>query len=479
MFSGYNSGEYQSVVFFVDGHVDREMMFSEFEAVLDNFVPLPAYADQTVQAVCLGINGQLKIVSTVFFLVGFDSAGNADRKWNVPLQELTEQSEPGPDLGGGPIKLCCRSQCPVEWHVQDLWDPDMNRHPNDFVLLRDLVRLNRLGFKELPLDVDDIHDMHHGKGGGVPMLGGGAGFMLPAEGELSDADKALAHSLIQYIRKKVVSDNEEQLEQLERQHQLQLAAQKTRADDQIKEVEQHHSDELRQFQSHLQQMQELLDQEKQAAENLRRQLQDQQLVADKLRENFHEQLAQSRQVEGNELEILKANLESELALRVQGITAEFEKQLDSKDIEIAYRNEQLSLARAEIDQLHAEHAQLIKEAGEQFITRLRDNKVTFMAYHLGAGNITIDLDSIGTYLENPVGYAASVCKVVESDYKAWIAHYNNPACCEYSAAKGETCGKKLRRVETPAQFVAGRSDRCPLHWTFTADNRNPAPATGA
>lgn len=67
MFSGYTSGDYQSVIFFVDGHVDREMLFAEFEAILDNFVPIPGYADKNVQAVCVGINGQLKIISAVFF----------------------------------------------------------------------------------------------------------------------------------------------------------------------------------------------------------------------------------------------------------------------------------------------------------------------------------------------------------------------------------------------------------------------------
>ena len=93
-----------------------------------------------------------------------------------------------------------------------------------------------------------------------------------------------------------------------------------------------------------------------------------------------------------------------------------------------------------------------------------------MAYHLGAGNITIDLDSIGVYLENPIAYAANICKVPDSDYRAWLLHYANPVCCEFSNAKGESCSKKLRRVDSPAQFVAGRSDRCPLHWTFSTDS---------
>jgi hypothetical protein len=477
MFSGYTSGEYQSVIFFVNGRVDREMLFSEFEAILDNFVPIPGYADKDVQAVCVGISGQLKIVSAVFFLLHFDSAGNADHKWNVPLQELTDQAELGPDLGAGPIRLCCRSQCPVEWHVQDLWDPDMNQQPNTFVALRDLVKRNKLGFKELPIDVDEIHDFHHQNSNhsrqDIPVLSGEMFAADPsASSEMSDADKSLAHSLIQYIRKKVATDNTEQLQSLERQYQLQLTAERNKLTDQLRDVQQVHSDELRQMQTQMMRLQENIDSEHQVAENLRRQLAEQQQMTEKLRESFHVQLAETKQVEGHQIDLLKTNFESELELRVASIAKEFEQQLDSKDVEIAYLNEKQALLRDEISHLHNEHAKLIKEAGEQFTSRLRDNKVTFMAYHLGVGNITIDLDSIGTYLENPLGYAANICKVPEKDYRDWIEHYNNPVCCEFSATKGEPCGKKLRRIDVPSQFVAGRSDRCPLHWNFSAAPAN-------
>ncbi|MEZ5539435.1 MAG: hypothetical protein R3E63_05680 [Pseudomonadales bacterium] len=470
MFSGYTSGEYQSVMFFVDGHVDREMLFTEFEAILDNFVPIPSFADKNIQAVCVGINGQLKIISAVFFLLRFDSAGNADSKWNIPLQELTDQAELGPDLGAGPIRLCCRSQCPVDWHVQGLWDPDMNQQPNAFVVLRDLVKRNRLGFKELPFDVDEIHDGDRKYAFEIPVLTGEAlvSNFGGSAGEISDADKSLAHSLIQYIRKKVAVDNSEQLENLERQHQLQLTAEKNKAADELREARQIHSDELRQMQTQLESTQAVIDSGRQAMDALRRQLQDQQQITDKLRDSFHKQLEESKQVEGDQIEKLKANFEAELEIRVQGIVKELEQQLDGKDIEISYCKEQQTVLRDEIDTLHREHAKLIKEAGEQFITRLRDNKVTFMAYHLGAGNITIDLEDIGTYLENPLAYAATMCKVTETDYRSWLTHYNNPVCGEFSTAKGEECGKKLRRVDVPAQFVTGRSDRCPLHWSFSA-----------
>jgi hypothetical protein len=483
MFSGFTSGEYQSVVFFVDGHVDREMMYSEFDAVLDSFVPMPSYAGKTVQAVCMGINGQIKIVSAIFFLLSFDAVGNADRKWNVPLQQLIEQAESGPDLGAGPIRLCCRSQCPVDWHVQDLWDPDMSRQPNDFVILRDMVARNRHGFKELAMDVDDISQTRQvGRHVGAASYaaqtsatGTSGGFILSSETEMSDADKALAHSLITFIRKKVVLDNHEQLEQLERNQQLLLAAQKTRMDDEVNQLALHHSNEMREMQGRYVQLQETLEQEKQAEETLRRQLQEQQQIMDKLRESFHEQLAQTKSGDAGEMELLKANYTSELEMRIQTVANEYQQMLDAKDVEIAYRLEQQNVLKEEVGRLNEEHAQLIKEAGEQFTNRLKDNGVTFMAYHLGAGNITISLDDIGTYLQNPMAYAANICKISEDDYRDWIAHYNAPVCCAHSEAKGEVCGKKLRRVEIPAQFVAGRSNRCPFHWEFVAEKTEAAP----
>lgn len=476
MISGFTSGDYQSVVFFADGQVDREMMYSEFEAVLDGFVPMPNYAGKSVQAVCMGVSGQLKIVSAVFFLITFDAAANCDRKWAIPLQQLVEQAESGPDLGAGPIRLCCRSQCPVEWHVQELWDPDMAKQPNDFVLLRDLVARNRLGFKELPLEVDDIgHYSHRGvpptvQAGFVPSL-------LPMQdSELSDADKALAQSLIAFIRKKVVQDNLEQLEQLQRDNTLQQAALKTRFDDELHQATLEHNQELLEMQTRFTAMQDSIDQEKQVAESLRRQLQEQQQITEQLRESFNHQLAESKSGESDQLQLLQANFESELEMRIQAINTEFRNMLDAKDVELAYRQEQQNLLKQDVANLHEEHANLIKEAGEQFTKRLRDNNMTFMAYHPGVGNVSITLDDIGTYLENPMAYVANLCKVGEMVYRDWLVHYNNPVCGAFSEAKGECCNKKLRRIDIPAQFVSGRSNRCPLHWEFVGEKGTETPA---
>ena len=50
---------------------------------------------------------------------------------------------PGP--GAGPIRLACRSQCPVSWHQMHLWDRSLAPGKNDLVLVRDAAKRNALG----------------------------------------------------------------------------------------------------------------------------------------------------------------------------------------------------------------------------------------------------------------------------------------------------------------------------------------------
>src|SRR3954467_12850401 len=104
----------EAVVLFSEGKISRELLYPEFEAILDSFLPVPDFRGQTAQAVYLVINSNLLITSAVFFQLDFDAKGMADRRWNVPLQNLAEVSGKGPDLGAGPIRLACFSQCAIE-----------------------------------------------------------------------------------------------------------------------------------------------------------------------------------------------------------------------------------------------------------------------------------------------------------------------------------------------------------------------------
>ncbi|MCB1615675.1 MAG: chromosome partitioning protein ParA, partial [Pseudomonadales bacterium] len=144
----YSEDDYEIVFMKINGRIEKEMMYSEFESILDSFLAYSEFAGQEVQCIYLVVSPQIKIKGAVFFIIGFDGAGNPDPRWNVPLRQLANEGMDGPDLGAGPIKLCCRSQTSVNWADKDLWDPDMDAKPNDFVLIRDVVKRNKLSLQE-------------------------------------------------------------------------------------------------------------------------------------------------------------------------------------------------------------------------------------------------------------------------------------------------------------------------------------------
>src|SRR5690606_17757487 len=135
----------EAVLFFNEQGVCKQMLLPEFEALLDGVVSMPEFADQQMRMVYVLINPRLLIRSAVFFYLDFDEKGVADTGWNLPLRHLAENAGRGPDLGAGPIRLACRSQCPVSWHQMHLWDPSLAPGKNDLVVIRDVVKRNALG----------------------------------------------------------------------------------------------------------------------------------------------------------------------------------------------------------------------------------------------------------------------------------------------------------------------------------------------
>jgi len=136
----------EAVLFFNEGGICKEMLFPEFEAVLDGVVNLREFADQQMRAAYVLIDPRLHIRAAVLFYIDFNDDGSADKGWNIPLRNLAERTGRGPDLGAGPIRLACRSQCPVTWHQMHLWDPNQDGETSKvFSLLVERVKRNQLG----------------------------------------------------------------------------------------------------------------------------------------------------------------------------------------------------------------------------------------------------------------------------------------------------------------------------------------------
>ena len=131
----------EAVIFFSDHAVVKEMFFVEFEAVLDDVVGIPDFANSELRAAFVQIDDKLSVLGLVLFSISFDSRGRVAGHWNIPLRHLLDHASFGPDLGAGPVRVACRSACPVAWYRRQLWDPDAGT----FNQISTAVMRNRLG----------------------------------------------------------------------------------------------------------------------------------------------------------------------------------------------------------------------------------------------------------------------------------------------------------------------------------------------
>ena len=105
---------------------------------------------------------------------------------------------------------------------------------------------------------------------------------------------------------------------------------------------------------------------------------------------------------------------------------------------------------------------LVNDGGDKFLERLEGLGVSSIAFHPGAGHISIPLASMPEYMDDPISYAADKCLVSIEHYKVWLGHYERPTC-KQSLTKDKNCECKVTRIDVPSQFVVGDSDRCDKH----------------
>jgi hypothetical protein len=97
----------------------------EFEMVVDLERPVDNRQGQVYAAYVLANQSQL-IQSIVLFILPLNLHGYCTEGWRLPLERLSNTASRGPNLGGGRIRLACRSQCSISLHQDNLWDPSAN-----------------------------------------------------------------------------------------------------------------------------------------------------------------------------------------------------------------------------------------------------------------------------------------------------------------------------------------------------------------
>jgi hypothetical protein len=135
----------EAILFFSDRGIAKQMLYPEFEALLEGMVVTPEFAEETIEAVFLQINNRLHVRAAVFFTIDFDLDGNINPLWDMPLRALAEKAGRGPDMGGGPIRLACLGFCSESRFRPNLWKPAQRDGRSDLLLVKEAVTRNTLG----------------------------------------------------------------------------------------------------------------------------------------------------------------------------------------------------------------------------------------------------------------------------------------------------------------------------------------------
>jgi hypothetical protein len=348
-------------------------------------------------------------------------------------------------MGAGAIRLVCYSQCTIAWHQKNLWDPVMRRGSNSFLAVRKAVNANRLGLMVNP-------ELIKAQKPQVP----------------APAPQTIEHAERQQIafRKKIHDHYAQELRNkmamLIKEQRLRIATLMNQQRTKFQSMQHEHQQRLVAYQQKHQQ----LDQQNKALAERNRNLKDtldvQASKIQGMREYFAHKLKAAQQGESVQLQVLQDNFTLELDAKIRAATAELREMLDMREVELFYRHQNESALKDEIVAVKRENQQLLKNSGDQLLGRLTKAGVNLVVVLPGLGETAIPLDDIGSYLEDPQGYAADKAGVSPAIYVAWLEHHQFP-CCTAIDARGNPCANGIATIPTPVEFHPGESDRCAQH----------------
>lgn len=503
------------VLFWEEGSIGKVMVYSDFQACLDGYVGMTAYARKTLRAAYVGLDDQLSIRTLVMFLIGFDDEGFPERSWNLPLRHMAEIAGFGPDFGGGHIRLVCRSQCPISWQTDRLWDPALAPGANEFEQVRDAVRgaAQRLGLRAAarvvpPPVMQGSFMMTVGSGNNddvpvldVPVLDEPVLQSRPApvspssvavpepaapavdlsprlmqlEAERDHLVRELAELRVRL--RTLENEKDETLAQHDYVHEQQLAileAQNAKLLNQHKAVKSQNDalkEQLEALKGQLVNMTTL-------HENM---LYDTRIKYEREMDELSRKYQQALEAKvGEETQKLLSHIqqrENDMASREEAIARQYQNNLEQRlseeagkhaealhalEQELLDRDDIISAISSQLTELRSSAQHMETASAEKFLSRLEKLGMNFLAFHPGAGHISVPVNELARYMENPVGYAAAKCFVTEDQYRQWLVHYENPRC-QAVVGEGKCCDARIIRVDSPSKFTVGETDRCARH----------------
>tara|TARA_R110002167_G_scaffold6197_24_gene28309 strand:- start:866 stop:2263 length:1398 start_codon:yes stop_codon:yes gene_type:complete len=455
----------EAVVFFKDDSVAKEMFFSEFEAVLDDVVGIADFAGDEVQAAFVQIEDSLKILGAVFFTISFDTRGRVTGNWNIPLRHLLDHASYGPDLGAGPIKVACRSACPVAWYRRQLWDPDMGSG-GTFQRMIAAAERNRLGIisdrDSRAAPQSGIADFFKSPAGADPARATVTTAAAeapntraaPSSVKQSQADGSLGPVFNRRYRAKLVaSRNAEKLNLL-----TQAEAFQRKLDQQGEEL----TAQLRERESVIKaQKEHLADLAVRFKELESRFASQKRLVAQKS-EEIDALMERGGRDHKQQIAVLRAEHAENLERQLKEQAVELSEPLRDRERELYLRAKEIVDLRRELSVLREQNRGLMLNSDNQLLQTMSEKGVVFVAYHPGVEHLVISQDEMPGYLNDPLAYVASRCEVPDGQYHEWLAHYRLPIC-RHRDSNGQYCGEPIPKIMRPRLFRPGESDRCHEH----------------
>jgi hypothetical protein len=439
MLKPVNDGIFEAIFFLEDQFVSRQMRYSEFESLIDSNASFSGFSDIEVTAVYIEIAANLTPTALVFFKLYFDESGLADPEWNVPLRRLARISGSGPDLGGGPLKLACRSQCAISWHQRDLWDPDMSPAGNDFQVIRRELAANKLGFKNNSQDTNPLFDDDDD----IPVLT--TAVRTPAS-HISDYDET------DFIEEQA-KEHRNKLARLLKAQRLRIKTLNSQHEAELEEVTRQSRIEIQGYKNKVRELEQTVQHHKVLNEQIKGKLQKRNNQFLNLQEEIASYKKKVSLLEQELRDALPAHEFDNLKQRMEGEMTILKEQLERRAAELNFRDEKEEHLKAEIFALNE---RLKTAEDEDILKRLDELDIVFVVYHSGAGHITLNLKDVRRYMENPTAFVAEKCGVSEDNFKLWLKHNETPQC--------DICKKTINRISQPAEFVAGRSNRCEDHY---------------
>jgi len=333
------------------------------------------------------------------------------------------------------VRIACHSHCPTPHLRSFLWDPDLSPRNNQLNSIKRAVKQNRLGltFK------DEVS---------------------PSATGFSEQDKQRFEMEISArLRREYAQEFRDHMAQLLKEQRLRISTSREEFRQEILDIKLDYEDRIKSLQEKLAETDQELKSQILSNADLRESEVSQLGRVEAIRDYYEQKLQNLENAHTSVDRQYLQNMETELRTKYDAESRELKATLQTREVELLYRNELEVQLHDEIARLREQNQQSLTHTGEQLLTRLVESGISLVSFQPGAGHLTIPITEVFKYLDDPTAYSAEKCSVSKERYVDWLTHYRMPVC-QNILENEQVCGANIERIENPIDFKPGESNCC-------------------